>query len=206
MRGLLIQDFAGPSNPYNPHILTQSEGSSRQTSRTGATSSNYSNTRTGSRIPPTLLVPASTPSNQRRGTTPEILDKSIGHFRLGHGAPVMFINRFQKGSAGPNSAEPHKPLLARLHLTFAKGVKLPPKGFDGSGSEEEPAVAPLPKSHLFVRDAGSLGSRAGEERKITINVPLAPVAFSCEGSSAELWEASYARRGPSPQLRRIQAQ
>ncbi|KAK5660645.1 hypothetical protein OQA88_12008 [Cercophora sp. LCS_1] len=167
----------------NPHIPTESGGSSRLTP--------VASSLDGVVSPQTSPVASPFSSSTSPSQTLTVRDarqseKGIGRFRLGHGAPATLIARFHKRSDHPPaSTENNKPsLLARLHLTFPRRAKLSPRSFDGSLDEPER----LPPINNFFGAATSRPSSRTSDKK-----DLSPLSSSllglsdCQDSTAKLW-------------------
>lgn len=115
-------------------------------------------------------------------------EKNIGRFRLGGGAPPTIIARFQRRmEERPAVSEPTKPsLLARLHLTFPRKTKLPPKSFNGTRSQ--PKRPPLSTGQLFVAPTQRPDSRASSKTNPLPFSSVSPGLIDCEDSTAEFWQ------------------
>lgn len=115
-------------------------------------------------------------------------EKSIGRFRLGGGAPPTIVAKFQRRMGEhPADLDSTRPsLLARLHLTFPRRMKLPPRSFDGTRSQ--PKRPPLSTDHLFAAPTQRPDSRASCKTNPLPFSSISPGLVDCEGSTAELWQ------------------
>ncbi|KAH7635837.1 hypothetical protein B0T09DRAFT_329810 [Sordaria sp. MPI-SDFR-AT-0083] len=140
----------------------------------------------------TGLVSPNAVSNamNKRQSVPKLnmVERGFARFHLGHGAPSTLAKRFDKATDSKKlRAEPSKrSLLARLHLSLPRRVKLPPTTFDGQADDEQETAAPstsLPagsrrhkKSALSDVGPQSLGQRS--------ELPFS----DSDDSTVELWQ------------------
>ncbi|KAK3314681.1 hypothetical protein B0H66DRAFT_318357 [Apodospora peruviana] len=179
--------FSGPefiwlNIPYNPHLVNKSARSSQPT--TGASLSNGPATCTQTQVPPSLPFSEASPKTQEGYKSEATIEKSIQHFRLGHGAPAMIAKRFRKQAEDePESPDfPRPSLLARLRLTIPRKVKLEPTSLDGADPDNY-RLPSLSKSLLTVGPISRPHSRVSEDRRS----PGLAVSDG-EAGAAELWQ------------------
>ncbi|KAK4204717.1 hypothetical protein QBC40DRAFT_329108 [Triangularia verruculosa] len=136
-------------------------------------------------------------SRFRKESQLDTVEKSIGYFNLGHGAPALIVKRFRKEADTPPPEPVKHSFLARLHLTLPRRAKLAPRNFDGAtieqeqqdqGSDAEPEPASPP-----VRQAS--GSKRGRPDSWGTAItspyhPLTPILSEYEGSADDLWRAT----------------
>ncbi|KAK0634946.1 hypothetical protein B0T17DRAFT_502542 [Bombardia bombarda] len=180
--------FKWLDDAYNPHAPPKSEGNSGQT--TGKTSSDAraspeTYAQTGVTSP---LTESENSVKPPRDTKPEIVEKTIGHFHLGHGAPATTIfKKFRKEVyPTPISFEPPKSsLLSKLHLTIPRRVKLAAKNFDGSCSDEQRV---MPGNDPSTDTQEQSHSRASNKIRRSRYSPNLIQLSDCDNNTAELWQ------------------
>ena len=119
---------------------------------------------------------------------PEISEKTIHHFRLGHGAPATIVKRFYR-QAEDTSATPESPkpsLLERLHLAFPRKAKLGPKSFDGASSIDQRQMASYSLNLSTFGGTDRPPSRSSERVCRSRRSPDA--SGSSDGSTSGLWQ------------------
>ncbi|KAK4453025.1 hypothetical protein QBC34DRAFT_396077 [Podospora aff. communis PSN243] len=181
-----LPDFKWLENMGNPHTQS-SPGSSPIT--TGGNTSASAGIDTCIQTQPTSPGLSSlTPSADVQSVTrTSVMEKSMGRFRLGHGAPYAILNRFHHKTSEERHNMTHKPsLLARLHLTLPRRVKLASRDFDSSGSEEQHQMPPLSRKRLFVDSLDRPVSTVTEKTEVS-NPPHSPGALGRDDSARELW-------------------
>lgn len=112
----------------------------------------------------------------------------MGRFRLGYGAPSAIISRFQKTNDDSEThTESQKPsLLARLHLTLPRRVKLASRGLETSGSDGQHSLPTLSGNRLFIENLDRPVSRVTEKSDLSY-VSHSP-GLGKEGSAKEIWQ------------------
>ncbi|KAK3371533.1 hypothetical protein B0T24DRAFT_323648 [Lasiosphaeria ovina] len=181
----VVENENPPNKPQRHHRAGSSQGTSNSHRQ-----ASYTQDELGCPSPSSEVS-----SKARNENRAETIDKAIGHFRLGHGAPAMIASRFRKESntaPSPLSLEPAKPsLLARLHLTMPRKAKLVQRTFDGSTSapEEQPTLSsPLPTNSLVAETQSRSHRRDSETGRPSPLSPSPSGSSDCEDSTAELWQ------------------
>ncbi|KAK0662548.1 hypothetical protein QBC41DRAFT_28435 [Cercophora samala] len=178
----------------NPHLVGESVESLHRTA--GENSVNNSSAMLEGRSEARRSSPATTgdtSSRIRKESQLDTVEKSIGYFHLGHGAPALIVKRFRKEADTPPPEPVKHSFLARLHLTIPRRAKLVPRNFDGavteqeqdqaSDSEPEPSSPPLRQGPGFKRGRPDSWGTA-----ITSPYhPLTPILSEYEGSADDLW-------------------
>ncbi|KAK4166234.1 hypothetical protein QBC43DRAFT_350499 [Cladorrhinum sp. PSN259] len=192
-----VPGFKWLDSSYNPHAQSSSENTSQQTTarnsvHRSSTPETTSRTRVTSPMPP----PNSFFGKLRREAPYGTVEKSIGYFQLGQGAPPLIVKRFHKEAETP-PPEPAKPsFLARLHLTLPRKAKLSPRTFDGTTPEMELEPEPTSPSPSQVSVAGeprgeprpySWGSGTNQTASYH---PLTPILSEYEGSADDIWRTA----------------
>ncbi|KAK3955879.1 hypothetical protein QBC32DRAFT_375660 [Pseudoneurospora amorphoporcata] len=140
---------------------------------------------------PGLVSPGAVSNTvDKRQSVPKLnmVERGLARFHLGHGAPSTMAKRFDK-TTDPKKlrTEPSKrSLLARLHLSLPRRVKLPPTTFDGQEDDEQETTAPstsLPadsRGHKksALSDVGPQSLRQGSELPFPAS----------DDSTVELWQ------------------
>jgi len=186
--------LAGFENFGNPHLKTDSRGSSSQVTTEGSsTSAANADARVYTRLTSPCLTSPTPSSKTRREPRFDLLERSIGRFRLGHGAPSALISRFQKGHGDSESdSEPHKPsLLARLHLTCPRRVKLPPRGFDGSDSDSQQKLPARAAGQVLVNRLERSASLTIEKSDPAPYSPPVPGLRDPDDGATKLWQRAF---------------
>ncbi|KAK4458511.1 hypothetical protein QBC42DRAFT_314305 [Cladorrhinum samala] len=189
---LSLPGFKWLDNSCNPYAQSSSESTSRRTA--GGSSVQRSFTpETAPRTRVTSPMPSSgTYGKLQRDSQLGTVEKSIGYFHLGQGAPSLIVNRFRK-EAEDRSMEAAKPsFLARLHLTLPRRARLSPRGFDRTApdieSEQEPASPPL--DHISIGGEPRPYSWGSGTNHTASYHPLTPILSEYEGSADDLWRAA----------------
>jgi hypothetical protein len=171
----------------NPH--TQSSPGSSPLTTGGNTSASAGIDACIQTQPTSPYLSSPTPSaDVRRDAKYEVLDKSIGRFRLGHGAPSAIINRFHHKTSEETHTVSHKPsLLTRLHLTLPRRVKLASRGFDSSGSEGQHQTPSPSRKRLFIDSPLDCPVSTVTEKSELSSPPLSPGALGRNDGARELW-------------------
>ncbi|KAK0626347.1 hypothetical protein B0T14DRAFT_100937 [Immersiella caudata] len=187
-----MPDFSWLENLGNPH--TQSSPGSSPLTTGGNTSASAGIDACIQTQPTSPCLSSSTPSaNVQRDIKSEVLDKSMGRFRLGHGAPSAIINRFHHKTSEERRTVSHKPsLLARLHLTLPRRVKLASRDFDSSGSEGQHQTSSLSRDRFFVNGFDRPVSTVTEKSELS-SAPQSPGALIRDDSARELWHRAVCR-------------
>ncbi|KAK3986632.1 hypothetical protein QBC44DRAFT_344511 [Cladorrhinum sp. PSN332] len=187
-----LPGFKWLDNSYNPHAQGSSESTSRQTiAENSVHRSSTPETTVRTRV--TSPMPPSTSFGKLRRESPYgAVQKSIGYFHLGQGAPSLIVKRFYKEAEAP-VPEPVKPsFLARLHLTLPRRAKLSPRAFDGTAPEidpEEEPTSPSP-SQVSIRGEPRPYSWGSGTNQTASYHPLTPILSEYEGSADDLWRAA----------------
>ncbi|KAK3387564.1 hypothetical protein B0H63DRAFT_159952 [Podospora didyma] len=177
--------FQWLDNSGNPHLSNRSQMTIEESPSSGPVCTQG---KTDCHLPL-----SETPGKTRRAPPPEISEKSLGLFHLGHGAPAIIAGRFRKDANPPSTPSPDstKPsLLARLHLTIPRRARLAPRGFDGSSpsSEEHHIMSPISKTGLVVSTPTRSRSRGYETDRLSPYSQDPSGLSECEDSTAELWQ------------------
>lgn len=189
---LLTRGYTGLDSSCNPYAQSNSESTSRRTA--GGSSGQRSFTpETVSRTRVTSPMPSSGIYGKlQRDSQLGTVEKSIGYFHLGQGAPSLIVNRFRNEAEAPATEATKPSFLARLHLTLPRRAKLSPRAFDGTAPEIESEQEPTSPSLSQVSICGeprpySLGS--GTNQTVSYH-PLTPILSEYEGSADDLWRAA----------------
>ena len=129
----------GSDNPRNPQSPVSSrQGPLQVAGENLPNKADALDTSTGT--PVTSRPILDTPSVPQVATLADTVEKSIGYFQVGNGAPALVIQRFRQDVDSPPQSEPNKSsFLARLHLSIPRRIKLGSRSFD---SPEEPRESP----------------------------------------------------------------
>ncbi|KAK4179441.1 hypothetical protein QBC36DRAFT_74216 [Triangularia setosa] len=181
----------------NPHLVGESVENLDQT--IGENSANNSSAvleRRPEARRSSLGTTADAPSRFRKESQMGTVEKSIGYFNLGHGAPALIVKRFRKEADTPPPEPVKHSFLARLHRTVPRRAKLVPRHFDGAATEQEqeqgPEWEPEPASPPWRQVSGFKRGRPdlwGTAIRSSYH-PLTPILSEYEGSADDLWRAT----------------
>lgn len=142
----------------------------------------------------TELISSGVASNtiNKRQSVPKLnmMERSFARFHLGHGAPSNIAKRFDKPTDSAKlRAEPSKrSLLARLHLSLPRRVKLPPASFDGQVEDEQ--NTPLPSTSRLVDSQRHKKSALSDVGPQTLHQSSEFPFSDCDDSTVELWQSA----------------
>ncbi|KHE86407.1 hypothetical protein GE21DRAFT_1253441 [Neurospora crassa] len=172
-----------PSNPFGEsHSNMATGGSSLDSPTDGGTATQ------------TELISSGVASDtiNKRQSVPKlnIMERSFARFHLGHGAPSNISKRFDKPTDSMKlRAEPSKrSLLARLHLSLPRRVKLTPASFDGQVDGEQ--NTPLPSTSRPVDSQRHKKSALSDVGPQTLHQSSEFPFSDCDDSTVELWQSA----------------
>ncbi|KAK0741853.1 hypothetical protein B0T21DRAFT_408706 [Apiosordaria backusii] len=183
----------------NPHLVGESVESLHQA--IGENSVNNSSAVLERHLEARRSSPATTAdasSRFRKESQLDTVEKSIGYFHLGHGAPALIVKRFRKEADTPPPEPVKHSFLARLHLTIPRRAKLAPRNFDGAATEQEQEQdqasdsEPEPLSPPPRQVSGCRSGRPDSWGTAMTSPyhPLTPILSEYEGSADDLWRAA----------------
>ncbi|KAK4655857.1 hypothetical protein QC762_306110 [Podospora pseudocomata] len=192
----------------NPYLVGEPVESSHRT--TGENSANNSLPLLEGRSElhrSSTVTKADASSRVRKESQLDTVEKSIGYFHLGHGAPALIVKRFRKEADTPPPEPVKHSFLARLHLTIPRRTKISPRNFDGAVTEQEqeqgqgpnwePEPSPPPLRHCPGVKRGRPDSWG--TAITSLYHPLTPILSEYEGSADDLWRLGIRDESPKQQ-------
>ncbi|KAK4189848.1 hypothetical protein QBC35DRAFT_379450 [Podospora australis] len=182
---------------HNPYLASDSEKTSQQPTGENSRHGSMTPVTMASRVHVTSPAPSSAVTEKYRGVSDMgHVEKSIGYFHLGSGAPALIVKRFSRGADTPPPEPPKQSLLARLHLTLPRKSKSPPRTFDGPAPnievapqlESEPG-SPSPRKLSSVKNPRPHSWGSGTNFNSFYH-PLTPILSEYEGSVDDLWRTA----------------